>query len=259
MVSRASDSGAMRVLITGLGRRRSRTLNGGLAALGFDVLDAADVTGAGPLRRLPDVVLLECGIVDREVLAFCRRLRSELQAPIIAVTHRVDLGAWLRGHDNGIDDYVVQPFGLQELAARLRLAVAPPRPPLTPGPPRRITAGPLVVSEDSRTVTVHGQRVALRPKEYQLLVVLARQAGTVLARDQLIARLWPAGWDGAERSLEVHVASLRSKLALPGMIATVRGVGYRLVTPESFLRLNPDTVRLLREDAAEREREAAAA
>ncbi|NUP52831.1 MAG: response regulator transcription factor [Catenulispora sp.] len=249
----------MRVLITGLGRRRSRTLSSGLAALGFDVLDAADVTGAGPLRRLPDVVLLECGIVDREVLAFCRRLRSELQAPIIAVTHRVDLGAWLRGHDNGIDDYVVQPFGLQELAARLRLAVAPPRPPLSPGPPRRIVTGPLVIAEDSRTVTVHGQRVALRPKEYQLLVVLARQAGTVLARDQLIARLWPAGWDGAERSLEVHVASLRSKLALPGLIATVRGVGYRLVTPESYLRLNADTVRQLREDAADREQEAAAA
>jgi len=258
----------MRVLITGLGRRRSRTLNGGLAALGFDVLDAADVTGAptagpgpaaGPMRRLPDVVLLECGIVDREVLAFCRRLRTELQAPIIAVTHRVDLGAWLRGHDNGIDDYVVQPFGLQELAARLRLAVAPPRPALTPGPPRRITAGPLVVSEDSRTVTVHGQRVALRPKEYQLLVVLARQAGTVLARDQLIARLWPAGWDGAERSLEVHIASLRSKLALPGMIATVRGVGYRLVSPESFLRLGSDAVRQLRQEAAGRERAVAAA
>ncbi|MEY9887302.1 DNA-binding response OmpR family regulator [Catenulispora sp. MAP12-49] len=259
MVSPAADSVGMRVLITGLGRRRSRTLSGGLSALGFDVLDAADVTGAGPLRRLPDVVLLECGIVDREVLAFCRRLRTELQAPIIAVTHRVDMNAWLRGHDNGIDDYVVQPFGLQELAARLRLAVAPPRPPLTPGPPRRIVAGPLVVAEDSRTVTVHGQRVALRPKEYQLLVVLARQAGTVLARDQLIARLWPAGWDGAERSLEVHIASLRSKLALPGMIATVRGVGYRLVTPESFLRLSSEAVRQLREEAAGRERTVVAA
>ena len=242
MVSHARDSACMRVLITGLGRRRSQTLRSGLTALGFEVLSSEQVTGPGPVRLLPDVVLLECGIVDGEVLAYCRRMRKELQVPIIAVTHRVDMGAWLRGHDSGIDDYVVQPFGLQELAARLRLAVCPPRPPITPGPPRRITAGPLVVSEESRTVTVHGQRVALRPKEYQLLVVLARQAGTVLARDQLIARLWPTGWDGAERSLEVHVASLRAKLALPGLIATVRGVGYRLVTPESFTRQGSEAV-----------------
>ena len=81
----------------------------------------------------------------------------------------------------------------------------------------------------------------------------------MLARDQLIARLWPAGWDGAERSLEVHIASLRSKLALPGMIATVRGVGYRLVTPESFLRLSSEAVRQLREEAAGRERTVVAA
>ena len=228
----------MRVLVTGLGRRRSRTVSGGLAMLGFDVRETdAD---ADP-QVAADVVLLDCGVIDNEVLAYCRRLRRRTQAPIIAVTQRVDLQAWLRGHEAGIDDYAVQPFGLQELAARLRLAVAPGReptaPPVPAGPLRRLTAGPLVVVEDSRAVTVHGTRVDLRPKEYQLLVALMRQLGRAVPREELIGALWPAGWEGAERSLEVHVASLRAKIALPGLISTVRGVGYRMVTPESFHRL----------------------
>lgn len=226
----------MRVLVTGLGRRRSRTVSGGLAMLGFEVREA---DGDGDVPISTEVVLLDCGVIDNEALAFCRRLRRRTQAPIIAVTQRVDLQAWLLGHEAGIDDYAVQPFGLQELAARLRLAVAPDRdqpPPAPVGPPRRMTAGPLVVGEDARTVTVHGTRVALRPKEYLLLVALMRKVGRAVPREELVAGLWPAGWDGAERALEVHVASLRAKIALPGMIATVRGVGYRMVTPESFQR-----------------------
>ena len=227
----------MRVLVTGLGRRRSRTVSGGLAILGFEVRETdAD---ADP-QVAADVVLLDCGVIDNEVLAYCRRLRRRSQAPIIAVTQRVDLQAWLRGHEAGIDDYAVQPFGLQELAARLRLAVAPGREqpaPVPAGPPRRLIAGPLVVVEDSRAVTAHGTRVDLRPKEYQLLVALMRQLGRAVPREELISALWPAGWEGAERSLEVHVASLRAKIALPGLISTVRGVGYRMVTPESFHRL----------------------
>ncbi|GAA1995135.1 response regulator transcription factor [Catenulispora subtropica] len=245
----------MRVLLTGLGRRRSRTLSGGLAMLGFDVRES-DAEVDPPAAA--DVVLLDCGVIDAEVLAYCRRLRRQTQAPIIAVTQRVDLHAWLRGHDAGIDDYAVQPFGLQELAARLRLAVAPGRDQAaqpaaganqgsassassgssaSPAPAARLVAGPLVIAEDARRVTVHGTRVDLRPKEYQLLVALVRRLGRVVPREELVATLWPAGWDGAERSLEVHVASLRSKIALPGMISTVRGVGYRMVTPESFHRL----------------------
>lgn len=230
----------MRVLVTGLGRRRSRTVSGGLAVLGFDVRETDADTDP---RVAADVVLLDCGVIDNEVLAYCRRLRRSTQAPIIAVTQRVDLQAWLSGHEAGIDDYAVQPFGLQELAARLRLAVAPgreqpvPEPEPPAGPPRRLTAGPLVVAEESRAVSVHGTRIELRPKEYQLLLALMRQLGRAVPREELVGALWPAGWEGAERSLEVHVASLRAKIALPGMISTVRGVGYRMVTPESFLRL----------------------
>ncbi|GAA2025214.1 response regulator transcription factor [Catenulispora yoronensis] len=210
--------------------------------LGFDVHEA-DVDADPP--GTVDVVLLDCGIVDGEVLAYCRRLRRRTQAPIIAMTQRVDLQAWLRGHEAGIDDYAVQPFGLQELGARLRLAVAPVREPSPSasaagsgsGGRRRLVAGPLVVAEESRTVSVHGTRVELRPKEYQLLVALVERVGRAVSREDLVATLWPTGWDGAERALEVHVASLRSKIALPGMISTVRGVGYRMVTPESFHRL----------------------
>lgn len=206
----------------------------GLAGLGFSIVES----DTPEVSTTVDAVLLDCGVIDDEVLDFCRRLRKATQVPIIVMTQRADLDAWLRGHDLGIDDYAVQPCGLEELAARLRLAVVPAREqPLPPGPPRRLIAGPLVISEDSYTVSVHGDRIDLRPKEYQLLVALMRQLGRAVPREDLIAHLWPAGADGAERSLEVHMASLRGKLALPGMISTVRGVGYRMVTPESFLRL----------------------
>jgi DNA-binding response OmpR family regulator len=226
----------MRVHIVGFGRRRSEAvLRNGLTTLGFEVVAEADADRPDGTRRLSDAVLLDCGVVDAEVLAYCTRLKQQCGAPVLAITHRVDLAAWLRGREAGIDDFLVQPFGLEELAARLRLAVRPVHRRQHPPGPRRIAAGPVVISEDSRTVAVHGQPVELRPKEYQVLVVLARQAGTVLGRDQLIARVWPAGWDGAGRALEVHVASLRAKLGVPGVITTVRGVGYRMASQDSFM------------------------
>jgi DNA-binding response OmpR family regulator len=227
----------MRVLVTGLARRR-RDAVVGLGSRGFTVVSGQRVDQMRSLSRQPDVVLLECDTVDEAVLDYCARLRSICDAPVVAVTRHADTSAWLRGHEAGIDDFLVDPFGLDELAARLRIAVRPERAAAVENRSVQILYGPLQINEQSRTVSVRGLRVELRPKEYQLLVVLARRAGQALRRDQLIDRLWPAGWEGAERSLEVHVAALRRKLAVPGLIATVRGVGYRLISQESYLRLD---------------------
>lgn len=209
----------------------------GLASRGFTIVSGQRIDQLSSLSRQPDVVLLECDTVDEAVLDYCGRLRGVCDAPIVAVTRQADISAWLCGHEVGIDDFLVDPFGLEELAARLRIAVRPGHVVMAESRSTHILYGPLQIAEQSRTVSVRGVRVELRPKEYQLLVVLARRAGQALRRDQLISRLWPFGWEGAERALEVHVASLRRKLGVPGLIATVRGVGYRLISQESYLRL----------------------
>jgi DNA-binding response OmpR family regulator len=187
----------------------------------------------------PDVVLLDCDTVDNAVVDYCRRLRQVSDAPIVAVTRHVDTSAWLLGHDAGIDDFLVDPFHPEELATRLRLAVRPTPVVVANDRRTRIVYGPLEIVDQTRSVAVLGVRVDLRPKEYQLLLVLARHGGQTLTRDQLIAQLWPFEWEGAKRTLEVHIASLRAKLAVPGLIATMRGVGYRLISQESYVQLDP--------------------
>jgi DNA-binding response OmpR family regulator len=231
----------MRVLISGLTRRHRDSVLG-LASRGFTILSGMRIEQLRSTNPPPDAVVLECDAVDEAALDYCRRLRTVCDAPIVAVTRLADTSAWLRGHDVGIDDFLVDPFGLDELAARLRLAVRPAPAAVAEYRGTRLVYGPLEIAEDSRTVSVRGVRVDLRPKEYQLLVLLARRAGQALRRDQLIDRLWPSGWDGAERALEVHIGGLRKKLAVPGLIATVRGVGYRLISQESYLRLGADEV-----------------
>lgn len=229
----------MRVLLAGLSHRHRDAVIG-LRSRGFTIDSGRRIDQLASAGRQPDVVLLECDEVDEAALDYCRRLRDVCDAPVITVTRHANTSAWLRGHEMGIDDFLVDPFGLDELAARLRIAVRPTRALVAESRSSHISYGPLQISEQARTVSVRGLRVELRPKEYQLLVVLARRAGQALSRKQLIDRLWPAGWEGAERALEVHVASLRRKLAVPGLIATVRGVGYRLISQESYLRLEDD-------------------
>lgn len=226
----------MRVLLTGLTTRHREAVTK-LPSNGFTVESGRRIGQIGALGRIPDVVLLECDTVDEVALDTCVRLRGVCDAPIVTVTGHADSTAWLRGHDVGMDDFLVDPFRVDELAARLRIAVRPALVPATENRSAHLAYGPLQISEQSRTVDVYGTRVQLRPKEYQLLVALARRAGQALTRKQLIDRLWPAGWEGAEHALEVHVHALRAKLAVPGLIATVRGVGYRLISQESYLRL----------------------
>ncbi|GAA0261444.1 response regulator transcription factor [Cryptosporangium japonicum] len=186
-----------------------------------------------------DVVLLDLGLPDLDGLALCKRIRELCDVPVIMVTARTDMATRLHGLHVGADDYVTKPFDPRELVARIhavtrRAARAVPsdapveEAPSSPAPTTTI-AGPGGVQLDveRREVTVDGQPVALTRKEFNLLAMLARQPGIVFTRSRILAEVWDSAWIGNQRTLEVHVAAVRAKLGVAGIIETVRGVGYR--------------------------------
>jgi DNA-binding response OmpR family regulator len=142
------------------------------------------------------------------------------------VTARGEERERVLGLRSGADDYVVKPFGMAELQARMEAVLRRSGRPATIREPARV--GALVVDFHARRVTMAGAEIALTRKEYDLLAALARQPGGVVTRDQLLAEVWQTTWPGSVRTVEVHVASLRAKLGDPGLVQTVRGVGYRL-------------------------------
>jgi two-component system response regulator RegX3 len=203
-------------------------LRKGLQREGFDV-DLA-VSGAGALAaRECDLVLLDLGLPDLDGRVVCRHLRERSSVPIIVVTARSEEIDRVTLLELGADDYVVKPFGFRELVARIRAVLrrtSGEQPPTQPA--LRIEIGLLRIDTRTRNVIFDGRPVALTPKEYDLLVYLARDPEAVCTREQIIEAVWDENWWGSTKTLDVHVASLRKKLA-PETIETVRGVGFRLV------------------------------
>lgn len=152
------------------------------------------------------------------------------------VTARGDVRSRIHGLNMGADDYVVKPYDTGELLARIH-AVArrtgPSEEAAATGTaaPDVVRLGPVSIELATRRVSVDGADVPLTRKEFDLLALLAQRPGVVFRREQIISEVWRTSWEGTGRTLEVHVASLRSKLRMPALIETVRGVGYRLVTP----------------------------
>jgi two-component system response regulator RegX3 len=198
----------------------------GLRREGFDVERAA--TGAAALEAAPaDLVLLDLRLPDTDGLDVCRRLRERSDVPIIVVTARGEEADRVVGLELGADDYVVKPFGLRELIARIRAvtrrtSVRDAR----PGEPLRV--GTLEVDERARRALVDGRDLELTPKEFDLLAALARDPGAAISRRRLLEEVWETTWYGSAKTIDVHVAALRRKLGDPGWIETVRGVGFRL-------------------------------
>jgi len=186
-------------------------------------------TGAGAVAALnrgdqTDVVLLDLGLPDIDGFDLCRELRAGSDVPIIVVTARGDEVDRVVGLELGADDYVVKPFGLRELVARIR-AVARRAVPRSDDP--RPDTG-LVVDRRTRRVTVGATEISMTPKEFDLLALLALDPGAVCERQRILDEVWDPHWYGPTKTLDVHIASLRRKLGDPGWIETVRGVGYRL-------------------------------
>jgi two-component system, OmpR family, response regulator RegX3 len=198
----------------------------GLRREGFEVERAA--TGAEALAAAPaDLVLLDLRLPDLDGLDVCRELRERSGVPIIVVTARGEEADRVVGLELGADDYVVKPFGLRELIARIRAVSRRAR---GEREDRVVRVGELEVDERARRARLAGQELELTPKEFDLLAALTRDPGAALSRRRLLEEVWQTSWYSSTKTIDVHVAALRRKLGDPRWIETVRGVGFRLRT-----------------------------
>jgi DNA-binding response OmpR family regulator len=232
----------MRLLLVEDDDRVAAALSAVLAKHGFDVTHAR--SGEETLRVLRSdgglpfaVVLLDLGLPDQDGFEVCSRIRRSTDTRVIMVTARADVRSRTHGLNLGADDYVVKPYDIGELLARIhavsrrlqaggtvdRAAVDVPQ--------QTVRLGPVAIELPTRQVEVDGVAVPLTRKEFDLLALLAQRPGVVFRREQIISEVWCTSWEGTGRTLEVHVASLRAKLGLPALVETVRGIGYRLVMP----------------------------
>ena len=201
----------------------------GLRREGYEVERAA--TGAGALddAHHPDLVLLDLRLPDIDGLDVCRALRERSSVPIIVVTARGEESDRVVGLELGADDYVVKPFGVRELIARIRAVMRRTSArPHEDGPAR---VGALTVDTRARRALLADRELDLTPKEFDLLAALAGDPGAAVSRRRLLEEVWETTWYGSAKTIDVHVASLRRKLGDPGWIETVRGVGFRLRVP----------------------------
>jgi DNA-binding response OmpR family regulator len=171
----------------------------------------------------PDVVLLDLELPDIDGVQVCRQLRERSSAAIIVVTAHGEEPDRVNALDAGADDYLVKPFGLAELQARIRAVLRRVRP-----GGELIRHGPLTVDLRTRKVLVSGREVALTPKEFDILECLATDPGRVVTRQEILEGAWDAHWYGPTKVLDVHVAALRRKLGSSSLIETVYGRGFRL-------------------------------
>ncbi|MEV6651577.1 response regulator transcription factor [Streptomyces sp. NPDC051219] len=196
---------------------------------GEEALQALLPAGAPPFG----VVLLDLGLPDQDGYEVCGKIRKRTSTPVIMVTARADVRSRIHGLNLGADDYVVKPYDTGELLARIHAVsrrTAAEGEAATAGD-STVRLGAVSIELPTRRVSVEGEPVQLTRKEFDLLALLAQRPGVVFRREQIISEVWRTSWEGTGRTLEVHVASLRSKLRMPALIETVRGVGYRLVVP----------------------------
>ena len=221
-------------------------LQTGLLGGGYDPYWCRNgVTGLTWARRsAPDVVLLDLGLPDMDGIEVARTLRAEQpEVLIIILTARSDEIDVIVGLDAGADDYLVKPFNLTVLLARLRAHLR--RRPAAATGTDPIRVADLVVDVAARRCHLGDREIDLRPKEFELLAVLARQPGIAVTREDLMAQVWDENWFGSTKTLDVTMAALRRRLAesvppkrapenvAPPSITTLRGHGYRLELPST--------------------------
>jgi DNA-binding response OmpR family regulator len=216
-------TGGTSVLVVEDDRGIATQLVRGLSRSGYAV-DHVTTGGDALSRADPDVVLLDLGLPDGDGVDICRRLRQRSRVAIIVVTARGEEPERVLALDAGADDYMVKPFGLAELLARIRAVLRR----VHPGD-GVLRHGALAVDVRARKVTVAGREVALTPKEFDILECLAADPGRVVSRQEILDSAWGAHWYGPTKVLDVHVAALRRKLGVP--IEAAYGRGFRLGDP----------------------------
>ncbi len=220
------DDDAIRAAI-----RRGLTERGhavAVAATGFAGLELA-------LKDTPQVVLLDLGLPDVDGLTVISMIRATSDVPIIVITAQDDDPTMVRALDAGADDYVVKPFGTDQVAARIRAVLRRGGQAASGSEPIRV--GELEIEEGTRSATLAGVPLDLARKEFDLLLALAYGRGDVVTKRELLADVWQQAYGGSDRTVDVHLSWLRRKLgetaAEPRYLLSVRGVGVRLVDPNA--------------------------
>ncbi|MEZ5079817.1 MAG: response regulator transcription factor [Thermoleophilia bacterium] len=208
------DDGIAGPLVTGLEREGFDVTR---VANGHDALSAAE----------PDLVLLDLRLPDIDGYAVARGLRERSRVPIIMVSAKGEEIDRILGLELGADDYLVKPFSIRELIARINAVMRRVREPEQPVD-QTITVGELVIDRREHRVRLGDAEIPMTPKEFDLLVVLAGDAGAVVDRRRILEEVWGTRWYGPTKTIDVHVSALRRKLGDPGWIEAVRGVGFRL-------------------------------
>jgi two-component system response regulator RegX3 len=221
----AATMDGMRVLVVEDEDAIADPLLEGLGREGFEVERAA--TGQEALAASePDLVLLDLRLPDIDGFEVCRRLRERSRVPIIVVSARGEEVDRVVGLELGADDYLVKPYGLRELVARIHAVMRR----LEPGADEvmLMRVDGLEVDRRARRVTLDDRPLELTPREFDLLALLASDPGAAISRERIFEQVWETRWFGSPKTIDVHVAALRRKLGDPGWIETVRGVGFRL-------------------------------
>jgi DNA-binding response OmpR family regulator len=216
------------------------TLEYNLSRQGYEVCTATDGLAALEMARQerPDAIVLDIMLPGLDGFEVCRILRQEMNVPVLMLTARDGEVDKVVGLEVGADDYMTKPFSMRELLARVKALlrrVRLIREELEVGNSaigaEALTFGDLTIDRARCEVLRQGELLRLKPKEYELLVFLARNQGIVLSRDLILERVWGWDYDGGSRTVDVHVRWLREKIepdsTHPARIVTVRGVGYR--------------------------------
>jgi DNA-binding response OmpR family regulator len=219
------------VLIVDDERKLVHGLVGYFRQAGFETLTAYDGRSALELaqRDSPDLIVLDLMLPELDGMEVCRQLRRTSAVPIIMLTARVEEADMLRGLELGADDYITKPFSPREVVARARAVLR--RAGAAPASAVLLRGGNLTLDINRRHLQVGGQPVELTPTEFDLLVVLMRNAGRPLTRAQLLDAAQGEAYAGYERTIDAHIKNLRRKIeadpASPRAIVTVFGVGYK--------------------------------
>jgi DNA-binding response OmpR family regulator len=203
---------------------------------GYRVVPAANGREAIYAARhsLPDLILLDIMMPEMDGYEFLRQYKQEKDTPVIVITAREEESDAVLGLELGADDYIIKPFRMKELAARIRAVLRRAE----PGPKRthRLQVGGITLDESTHVVMVNGNQIDLTPIEFDLLAALMSSPGQVFRRAQLVDILYDSGFAGLERTLNVHVRNLRTKIepdpSDPIYIETIFGVGYRFHKPQ---------------------------
>lgn len=229
-----SQNGNMRVLLVEDDQSVADGLLDGLSGGAFEAKHVS--TGAAALTALaefsPEIVLLDLGLPDMDGTEVCRKMRMVSTVPIIVVSARDEEIDRVVALEIGADDYVVKPFGMRELIARIRAVVRRTNPADmdVPVAHERIF-GDLVIDTRTQRVSLAGVDIHVTAKEFELLEYLSSDPGAVFKRSDILHDVWDTNWYGTSKTLDAHIAAIRKKLGNASWIESVRGVGFRFEQP----------------------------